>query len=446
MSDRTVSPARRGEILTALRQGTVPNRGLGALAIGLGRFEGTFDEELERVARGGGGFKAIRGDYGSGKTFIVRWLQERALKAGFVTSEVQVSETETPLHRLETVYRRITERLTTSDVAGGAFRSIVDLWFHVLEQDVLERSDPASEEELVRLTNELMEERLGEVARQAPMFAAALRAYRAALVAEDHATAEGLLAWASGQPNVAASIRRTAGIKGEVDHDGALAFLQGLLVMLRDSGLKGLVFVLDEVETLQRVRRDVRDKGLNALRQLMDELSQGRFPGLYVVITGTPAFFDGPQGVHRLPPLAQRLQTDFDDDPRFDNPRSVQIRLPRFDVERLVELGAKVRDLFAEGLPGPVATRIRTRVDDEYLRDLARAVAGELGGDVGVAPRIFLRKLVDGVLDRVEIHEDFDPRQHYRLTVSDSELSEVERATAAADSLEEIELDVDPSA
>ncbi|WP_307961738.1 BREX system ATP-binding domain-containing protein [Salinispora arenicola] len=41
-------------------------------------------------------------------------------------------------------------------------------------------------------------------------------------------------------------------------------------------------------------------------------------------------FFDGPQGVHRLPPLAQRLATDFGTDSRFDSPRAVQLRLSGF--------------------------------------------------------------------------------------------------------------------
>ena len=40
----------------------------------------------------------------------------------------------------------------------------------------------------------------------------------------------------------------------------------------------------------------------------------------------TPAFFDGPQGVRRLEPLAQRLQVDFQTDARFDNLRAVQVR------------------------------------------------------------------------------------------------------------------------
>ena len=142
---------------------------------------------------------------------------------------------------------------------------------------------------------------------------------------------------------MAAAARRSAGVRGELDHFGALGFLQGLLTVLRDCGHPGLLLVLDEIETLQRVRGDVREKGLNALRQLLDEIDAGRFPGLFLVITGTPAFFDGQQGVQRLPPLAQRLATDFATDPRFDSPRAVQLRLPGFDLERLAELGRKVR-------------------------------------------------------------------------------------------------------
>jgi ATP-dependent Lhr-like helicase len=38
------------------------------------------------------------------------------------------------------------------------------------------------------------------------------------------------------------------------------------------------------------------------------------FPGLYLVITGTPSFFDGPQGLKKSPPLAQRLHPDFETD------------------------------------------------------------------------------------------------------------------------------------
>jgi hypothetical protein len=438
----SISPQRRLEIIDALRRGTVPRSSLDAFAVGLDAFEPALDEELRKVAAGGSVFKAVRGEYGCGKTFFARWLADRARKLGFATAEVQVSETETPLHRLETVYRRLMERLSTSDMPQGAWRNIVDGWFYALEEDVLAEGTVAEHDHqaLVERTTELLEQRLAKVINTAPTFGAALRGYRQAQAANDRATAEGILAWLAGQPNVAASAKRFSGVKGDIDHFGALSFLQGVLIVLRDSGHPGLLVVLDEVETIQRVRSDVRDKSLNALRQLIDEIDSGRFPGLYLLITGTPAFYEGPQGVQRLEPLAQRLHVDLKTDARFDNPRAPQIRLPAFNLERLSLVGCKVRDIFQQH--AQAADRIAELCDDSYVRELAQAVAGKLGGKVGVAPRIFLKKLVADILDRVDQFPDFNPRQHYTLTMSDSELTPVERQAMGATNVDEIELEL----
>lgn len=179
------------------------------------------------MAGGGAVFKAVRGEWGSGKTFASRWFAERARRAGFVTSEIQISETETPLHQLQTVYRRVVERLSVGEGEIGALRSVIDGWFYVLEEDVLAAGavDERDAAALAAATTELMERRLAAVVRTAPAFGAVLRAYRVAIAAGDQATAagdqataDGLLAWLGGQPNVAAAVKRSAGVKGEIDH------------------------------------------------------------------------------------------------------------------------------------------------------------------------------------------------------------------------------------
>jgi hypothetical protein len=86
-----ISPQRRAEIIDALRGGAVPRRGLETLAVGLDYFERAIGEELEAVRAGSSKFKAVRGEYGGGKTFFARWLQEKAKRLGFATSEVQIS-------------------------------------------------------------------------------------------------------------------------------------------------------------------------------------------------------------------------------------------------------------------------------------------------------------------------------------------------------------------
>jgi hypothetical protein len=187
------------------------------------------------------------------------------------------------------------------------------------------------------------------------------------------------------------------------------------------------------------MRADIREKGLNALRQVLDELDAGRYPGLYLVVTGTTAFFDGPQGVQRLPPLAQRLHTDFATEARFDNPRAVQVRLQGFDLDSLATVGRRVRDLFA--VHSAEEERIRKVVDDDYVADLARGIAGRLGGRAGVAPRLYLRKLVAEVLDRVDQFADFNPRRHYAPTVDEREMTKAERAAVGATDVDDVELE-----
>jgi len=107
------------------------------------------------------------------------------------------------------------EQLSTADCFLGAFRSIIDGWFYGLEEDVLAEGtiDPSDDAALARRADELLEQRLLEITRATPQFAAALRTYRAAQRQNNHATAEG---WRlAGRPaHVAASIKRAAGIKG----------------------------------------------------------------------------------------------------------------------------------------------------------------------------------------------------------------------------------------
>ncbi|HEX9619111.1 MAG TPA: BREX system ATP-binding domain-containing protein, partial [Polyangiaceae bacterium] len=207
-----VSPLKRREIIDALRIGAVPRRGLELFAVGLERFERAIDDELASAAAGHGRFKAVRGEYGTGKTFFSRWLEHRARQQGFATTLVQISETDTPLYRMETVYRRAVQSLQTSEWSDGAFRALIDRWFYNLEDEALGsgRVDPNDGEAVATAVGELLEQRLASVSATQPQFAAALRRAHTARVLGEHAIGEGLIAWLMGQPNVGGAAKRAA--------------------------------------------------------------------------------------------------------------------------------------------------------------------------------------------------------------------------------------------
>jgi hypothetical protein len=417
MSDTTLSLFRRRQVIDALRFGAVPPRGLEHIATGLHRFAGAIDGDLDMVLAGEGRLKAIRGEYGTGKTFFARWLEHRAQQRGFATSLVQISPAEAPLHRFELVYRAAIAAMTTKEFHEGAFRSVLDAWFFHLENEAAERGLARADDApgLARAVGTLLDQRLRMASLVQPRFANALRAAYEHRVRGDTATEEGLIAWVMGQPNVGVAVKNAADVRGEIDATVASGFLRGVLEVLRQTQRHGLVLVLDEVETIQRIRTDQRERALGELRRLVDELFAGRFPGLYLVITGTTKFFEGPQGIKMSPALEQRLATQFGPDPRFDSTRAPQIRLTPFDFDRLVEVGRKVHALY----PARNAARI-AKVDDAMLRALANNVRGALGGKLGIAPRVYLRKLVQ-LLDTLDEHADFDPIEHGGLTVSADE-------------------------
>ena len=95
-------------------------------------------------------------------------------------------------------------------------------------------------------------------------------------------------------------------------------------------------------------------------------------------------------------------------------------------------------DTYADG--AVAGSRVRSLVDDAYVESLAKAVSGNLGGKVGVSPRLFLKKLVADVMDRVDQFEDFEPRKHYALTISETEMTAQERASVGVGSVDDIEL------
>ena len=402
-------------IVSALRSGVVPSSGLEHLVTGLDDLVSAVGDELEFVAGGKGVSKWIRGEYGTGKTFAARYLCAHARKQRFATAEVQISINDTPLHHLETVYRRLIERLETAADGPNAFQAIVEGWLYQVGDEVtrlrgISEDDPA----FADATEQRLEDKLADLSRRNPAFAQVLRAYHRATHEGAFATAQGLLAWLAGQPHTDRSVMKLAGVKGKVDGQASLTFLTGLLILLRQSGYSGLLVVLDEVETIQRMNAQTRDKSLNALRQLMDMLAKDELPGLYLVVTGTRDFFEGYKGLKGLAPLYQRVQVNFSDDARFDNLRAPQVRLLPFTQDRLLTVGRKVRDIY----PAKNGARLSAKVDDAFLRALVAQVTSGFGGTVALAPRLFLRELVD-VLDRVDQHEAYEPAEHYKLDLDD---------------------------
>jgi hypothetical protein len=110
---------------------------------------------------------------------------------------------------------------------------------------------------------------------------------------------------------------------------------------------------------------------------------------------------------------------------------SLSLRPRRVTEERLLTVGRRVRDLY----PAKNADRVEARVDDTFMIALVSQVTAGFGGKVAIAPRLFLRELID-VMDRVDLHEDYNPADHYKLELQDGKLNPEELAAKLGRPLE----------
>lgn len=392
-------------IINALRRGTVPAGGLERIAVGLEIEEGVIAKELEYVAEGGGDLKFIRGEYGSGKTFLVARALEIARSRGFVTTHVVISPS-TPLHKLKGIYQQICANLRTAS-EEHALKAIVDNWLFSIEERILAVTDPApADAALEAATEREIEAALANISETNSALAATLRTYYRAGNAGDFAIAQAALGWIAAEPNIGRELKAKAGIRGDIDDTLAFVFLRGLVSIIHGAGYRGLAIAIDEVETTQALQRNQREKGYHTLVRIIDALDRGEMPRCYFLFTGTPALFDGSRGIRSVTPLYDRISIVQND--AFRNPRQPQIVLSKFDTAKLELVALKVVDVYARAYSEPD----RERISHRFIRAMIRKITTRFGGRVDVIPRIFLKEFVD-ILDKCELYENYNPADAY---------------------------------
>lgn len=413
----------REHIFESLRKGLVPERGIDAFAVGIEKQRGELQRHLDLVAGGEGSIKFLRGGYGCGKTLVARVALLDAQAQGFATSFVVVSENDLRFHRFDDVYRRIMAELSTAICPRGALGDILDRWIARVEGALIDAGeDEAAPDFDAKVRARLDADLVSSTRGQAPAdFVRVVQTIFDLKQQGELVEAGALTSWLCGSANVGAGPKKRAGVKGEIDSGQALAYLRGVLEIIKAAGYKGLVVAIDEAETILRMRKDTRHSSLNGVRQLADAAPS--YHGLLWLMTGTPEFFDTQRGVAGLAPLHDRVR--FLKQGRFASLRQAQLELSPFDAERLKAVAIKLRELF----PTDDRGRLDRLVSQRFIDRLVAEVTHGFKGDVGVVPRQFLRELVT-TFDLIHQEEDYNPEREYAFALPEN-LSPDEQLAAA---------------
>ena len=263
--------------IEALRAG-VPNRDA-VLALGCEQaaIEERFHAQLQEAKEGAkAGVQApgllIAGDFGSGKSHLLEYLQHAAVEAGFVCSKVVISK-ETPLYDPAKLYR---SAMRAAVVPGKRGAALTEIAAHL---------DPANE-----AYNELNTWAHSPSAALNSRFAATL--FLLKRMGMDPELRNRLVSFWSGDPLGAAEIKKylkacgeraTYKIETATLRDLALQRFQFVPRLIVAAGYAGWVLLVDEVELIGRYSWLQRAKSYADLLRWMGKLPNQHVPGLVTV-------------------------------------------------------------------------------------------------------------------------------------------------------------------
>ncbi|WP_347332115.1 BREX system ATP-binding domain-containing protein [Marinimicrobium locisalis] len=413
------------DIVDALRQGVVPERHLDMMFVGQEEARMHMLDQLEHIATGRSAFKFIRGAYGSGKSFMMAWLRDAALNAGFAVATVRVSA-EMSLADLSEFYQGLMDGLRVPEKRGASSLSdVLEAWLLTMQQrteqvEGLSSRRPSDRKQLIERVRKRIQDQLSQLASHDPGFAPALGAFYEARLVGDEEKAMHARAWLRGDRSLPNAALKQIGVKGNLESDQVLPRLRALLEIIEATHLRGLVILIDELELVRRrPHKGTRDKSYETLRALIDEVGENRLPRCLLVSTGTDTFFDDRRyGLASYEALYHRVCAP-ELTENFQSVRQPVIYLEGLNEERLLELAGRARSIHARAYNWPADERF----NDEDLRALVSRWTDFGGECIDRLPRPFLRQLVH-VLDICEENPQIAPQECFADPQQDPQANE----------------------
>ncbi|MDR2624049.1 MAG: ATP-binding protein [Methanobrevibacter sp.] len=404
-------------ILTALKNGNVPSDG--ALEICMGRDDEIkeFEQILDKVKNGKAYTKFIKGSYGAGKSFFLKVIEEMAYKENFVVSWITLSN-EIPFNKFDVVYKNIAKNLTCK--TGTSLEHIIERWITGIKMMAFEETmDPQRQNEIIERN---IREDLREVSEHSNPMAVAIENYHKFTNMGDYETAKYIQSWLRGDSQIPFTIKRKFGVKGDVDKETALKYLEALSILIKSIGYDGLVVLIDEAEFIMKLHTSkLRDIAYNYIRDLYDDCSAGKFKNSLFLFASALEFFDDPKkGVVSYPPLNDRIEDTLKSD--LKDMRKPILELKGFNRDNLVEIAKKSMIIHEDAYKWNGGEKINPIIDT--IIDKHQENAELTGGKI--TPRIFIRSFIS-ILDTVQQNQDFFSDSNSILTLFEDKEAEIEK-------------------
>jgi len=423
-----LKPFQARAIIEELRKGTVPMEYVHLFTVGRKKWFSFIEDDFNNyICEGGSKVRFISGDYGDGKTHFMSLTRQLAMKKNFAVSFVILTR-EIPIHKFEIVYQTIVRQLK-GEFKGTGIRNMLEAWVEGLDSKVDKDKCLKKRSNRIALASELR-----NIPGMDINFANGLIALvknRFAPIKTDmednrEAELEIIMHWFEGGKITKRELKPFQ-IYEFLNKTNSRLFLNSLILFLRKTGHKGLVLLMDEMETVMAQSASIRNAAYENVRLLIDNSESSEY--IHIFFSIIPEILNAEKGFKSYDALWSRIRS-IGDSTRL-NYRGVLIDIHRtpLKTEELIELGRNLRTIHETSYRWDA----KNLVTDKLLRDICK---NQKRMGILSEVRLYIKQVIR-ILDMAEqgqLPEELEMEQQIQETKKEMETEKLEQAQPIWDS------------
>ena len=353
-----VNPKEADNIIKALEGGIVPRKGIQHLLVGRNEEVQEVISILESIAEGGSDIRFWVGDFGSGKSFMLRTIESIAVQKNFVVSTVDL----TPTRRFyasdgkaKALYSEIVDNIiiqTSQD--GNAMNTILEEWINRIMVDISKRDDIPAGQLLMKENRGIVENEILNITSSfnsvglSYELGQAIVKYYEGIVEDNRVLRLKALRWIRGDMDTKTESKRELGIERIVNDDNWYDAIKNLAELFVGLGYSGFVINFDEAVNLYKLPiARTRERNYERILNIYNECKSNTARGLFINFGATrKTIFDENRGMSSYGALKGRLGTEDSMDSKLLNTNRTVLPLKPLSVEEIYTLLENLNNIY----------------------------------------------------------------------------------------------------
>ncbi|AFY50113.1 Protein of unknown function (DUF2791) [Nostoc sp. PCC 7524] len=398
MAKLKISKKTSTALINSLGAGVVPRIGVEHIAVGREKELKSLLQNLDDIAEGVAAFRFIIGNYGSGKSFMLQMIRNRAMEQGFVVADADLSSE----RRLAgsnneglATYRELMSRLSTKTRPdGGALVSILEGWINKIQQEVVKETELRPNDEGF---DDKVETKIREVIHYIEDlvhgfdFGTVIAAYWRGYRLDNDDLKNAALRWLRGEFSTKIEAKAALGVRVIIDDESWYDYIKLIAKFVAEIGYKGLLVLMDEAVNIYQISTTVtREKNYNRLLAMFNDTMQCKAEHLGIVIGGTTKFLEDPnRGLFADPAWRRRTKES-----RFATQADVQeflgpvIRLNPLSEAEILTLLQRLTEIHATHFG------YEKTLTNRELKEFVQEIVNRLGAEALLTPGEIVRDFI----------------------------------------------------